>query len=66
MAASCDLCAYNEYDEEDEAYYCSVNMDEDDFARFLQMMKKPIVLNPVIVCFLLTHSKKMQQQFGEI
>ena len=28
--ASCDFCAYNEYDEEDEAYYCSVNMDEDD------------------------------------
>ena len=34
--ASCDFCAYNEYDEEDEAYYCSVNMDEDDMARFVQ------------------------------
>lgn len=33
---SCDFCAYNEYDEEDEAYYCSVNMDEDDMARFVQ------------------------------
>ena len=32
----CDFCAYNEYDEEDDAYYCSVNMDEDDMARFLQ------------------------------
>ena len=32
--ASCDFCAYNEYDEEDEAYYCSVNMD--DMARFVQ------------------------------
>lgn len=32
----CDYCAYNEYDEDDEAYYCSVNMDEDDMARFLQ------------------------------
>ena len=30
---NCDTCAYFEYDEEDEAYYCSVNMDEDDFAR---------------------------------
>ena len=25
-----------EYDEEDEEYYCSVNMDEDDMARFIQ------------------------------
>ena len=25
-----------EYDEEDEEYYCSVDMDEDDYARFLQ------------------------------
>lgn len=33
--ASCDFCAYNEYDEEDEAYYCSVNMDEDDMALVL-------------------------------
>ena len=36
MQTSCDFCAYNEYDEEDEAYYCSVNMDEDDMARFMQ------------------------------
>ena len=33
--ASCDFCAYNEYDEEDEAYYCSVNMDEDDLSRVI-------------------------------
>ena len=33
MQTSCDFCAYNEYDEEDECYYCSVNMDEDDMAR---------------------------------
>ncbi|MCR5802211.1 MAG: DUF6472 family protein [Lachnospiraceae bacterium] len=31
----CDECAYNEYDEDDEEYYCSVNMDEDDYYRFL-------------------------------
>lgn len=30
--ASCDFCAYNEYDENDDEYYCSVNMDEDDMA----------------------------------
>ncbi len=31
----CDECAYNEYDEEDEEYYCSVDMDEDDYYRFI-------------------------------
>ena len=28
------------YDEDDEAYYCSVNMDEDDMARFMQSSYK--------------------------
>ena len=36
MQTSCDFCAFNEYDDEDEEDYCSVNMDEDDFARFMQ------------------------------
>ncbi len=31
----CDHCANNEYDEDDEAWYCGVNMDEDDYYRFL-------------------------------
>ena len=31
----CDYCAYNDYDEETEEYYCSVNLDEDDMARFM-------------------------------
>lgn len=31
----CDTCAYFEYDEDDECYYCSVNMDEDDMARMM-------------------------------
>ena len=44
--ASCDFCAYNEYDEEDEAYYCSVNMDEDDMARFVQGDYKGMSLLP--------------------
>ena len=36
MASSrCDLCAYLEYDEDDDAWYCSVDMDEDDYARLL-------------------------------
>ena len=25
METCCDFCAYNEYDEDDEEYYCSVN-----------------------------------------
>ena len=29
----CDTCMYLEYDEDDEEYYCSVDMDEDDAAR---------------------------------
>lgn len=33
MTTSCDSCAYLEYDAEDEEYYCSVDMDEDDYAR---------------------------------
>ena len=32
---NCDECAYFEYDEDDEAYYCSVDMDEDDYARMM-------------------------------
>lgn len=31
----CDTCAYNEYDEDFEEYFCSVDMDEDDYARYL-------------------------------
>ena len=31
--ASCDTCAYNVYDDEDECYYCEVDMDEDDAVR---------------------------------
>ena len=29
----CETCVYFEYDEFDDGYYCSVDMDEDDFAR---------------------------------
>ena len=34
--ASCDSCVYNVYDEDDEEYYCEVDMDEDDAARLMQ------------------------------
>lgn len=33
--ARCDECAYLEYDENDEEYYCSVDMDEDDYVRMV-------------------------------
>ena len=31
----CDTCAYYAYDEEWEEWVCTVNMDEDDWARML-------------------------------
>ena len=30
--ADCETCAYFEYDENDEEYYCSADMDEDEVA----------------------------------
>ena len=32
---SCDYCANYAYDEEDECYYCDINLDEDEMYRFL-------------------------------
>ena len=32
---SCDFCNNLVYDDEIESYVCDVNMDEDDYARFL-------------------------------
>ena len=31
----CEFCANYAYDEEDECYYCEVNLDEDEMYRFL-------------------------------
>ncbi len=31
----CETCAYYEYDEDEEAYFCSVDMDEDDYYRMI-------------------------------
>ena len=36
MAISCDTRTYYEYDENDDAWYCGVDMDEDDFGRVLE------------------------------
>lgn len=31
----CEQCAYFEYDEEYDDYYCAVNLDEDELYRFM-------------------------------
>ena len=52
MQTNCDFCAYNEYDEEEDEYYCSVNMDEDDMARFdakVEEMVKQFDSNPCVL-----------------
>ncbi len=35
VVSSCDICLNYEYDEEYDCYVCSVNLDEDDYGRFL-------------------------------
>lgn len=32
---NCDMCGYYCYDELTDTYYCDVNLDEDDMARFI-------------------------------
>ena len=34
-ATSCDYCANYAYDEESESYFCDVNLDEDEYYRFI-------------------------------
>lgn len=33
---SCESCLYYTYDEDYGDYYCTFNMDEDDYARLMQ------------------------------
>ena len=50
MASSCDMCAHYVYDDEDDFYECLVNMDEDDFARFVASGRgslQPVLNEPV-------------------
>lgn len=35
MASLCDECWYNSYDEEDDQYYCELQLDEDEYARMM-------------------------------
>ena len=39
---NCDTCLFYEYDEEYDDYYCSVDMDEDDYARMMQHQECPL------------------------
>lgn len=34
-ASRCDFCAYYDYDEESDQYYCEINLDEDEMQNFL-------------------------------
>lgn len=36
----CETCANYSYDDEDEEYYCDVQMDEDEFSRVMLSQRK--------------------------
>ena len=36
----CEMCANNCYDEDFEEYYCDVDLDEDEYMRFLSSSEK--------------------------
>ena len=40
MASNCDSCVNFVYDDDDEYYYCLVNLDEDEMYRFLTDTQK--------------------------
>ena len=33
--SACEFCANYIFDEDDESYYCNVNLDEDEYYRFM-------------------------------
>ena len=33
--SNCDMCSYYVYDEDDDCYICLVDMDEDDYMRYI-------------------------------
>ena len=35
MAANCEECVHYDYDDEIDAYYCTMDLDEDEMERFL-------------------------------
>lgn len=42
-SSNCDTCAYNVYDEEDECYYCEVNMGKDDMVRVMEELNSSLL-----------------------
>lgn len=40
MAGMCDACAYYEYDDSEEAWFCTADMDEDDYYHLLTQEHK--------------------------
>ena len=38
--SSCDYCANYVYDEDSESYYCDINLDEDEYYRFISSDSK--------------------------
>lgn len=41
MKNLCDQCWYNVFDEEADEYYCDLQLDEDEYVRFLSQQHKP-------------------------
>ena len=37
---NCEMCQYYNYDEISDSYVCTANMDEDDYARYLQRQSR--------------------------
>ncbi len=40
MADLCDTCWYNVYDEEDDASYCDLQLDQDEYGELLVRMRQ--------------------------
>ncbi|MCR5207861.1 MAG: DUF6472 family protein [Eubacterium sp.] len=40
MAALCDECWYNSFDEESGEYFCDLQLDEDEYAKLLSNPEK--------------------------
>ncbi len=36
MASNCEECVHYDYDDEIEAYFCNMDLDEDEMERFLR------------------------------
>ena len=39
--SNCEECVYNNYDEDMDSYFCSMDLDEDEMERFLRSAACP-------------------------